>query len=590
MKSSLKSTVDPTRIVPMQPELPLIGDRDGANGNDSPPAKPVKTGASHGSAFTERGFQATIAALHEEIRALYTADPAPWIIGYSGGKDSTATLQLVWSAIADLPPEQRRKPVHVISTDTLVENPIVAAWVATSLEVMQRAAAEQEMPVRPRRLTPKIANSFWVNLIGRGYPAPRHKFRWCTERLKIQPSNAFINSIVSSSGEAILVLGTRKAESIRRAATMNKHEKGRVRDRLSPNASLPGSLVYTPIEDWSNDDVWFFLMQARNPWGYNNRDLLGMYAGASADGECPLVVDDTTPSCGDSRFGCWVCTLVEKDKSMTAMIQNDEEKEWMMPLLEIRNALDFRGGHPAGEDSEGTDRHLRDFRRMSGAVQLMANGRPIPGPYTQEARHNWLTRLLAAQTWIRRNGPPDVRGIELITLEELQEIRRIWVVDKHELEDALPRLYREATGETYPGRPLDNNRALGEPEMRELEELCTGDRLHYELTRELLSLTQQQRTMARRAGLFDRLEKAFRRHFYDDREDALARAQHRANERQRPASERKDRAFSQVTEGAADALELAQGGEGHRIESSPFQKGGLRDSVNVLDFSMERRP
>lgn len=176
MKSSLKSTVDPTRILPMQPELPLIGGRNGANGNDSPPAKPVKTGASHGSAFTERGFQATIAALHEEIRALYTADPAPWIIGYSGGKDSTATLQLIWSAIADLPPEQRRKTIHVISTDTLVENPIVAAWVATSLEVMQRAAAEQEMPVRPRRLTPKISNSFWVNLIGRGYPARATSF------------------------------------------------------------------------------------------------------------------------------------------------------------------------------------------------------------------------------------------------------------------------------------------------------------------------------------------------------------------------------------------------------------------------------
>ena len=136
MKSSLKSTADPTRIVPMQPELPLIGDGDGANGNDSPSIAPGKTGASRISAFTERGFQATITALHEEIRALYTADPAPWIIGYSGGKDSTATLQLVWSAIADLPPEQRRKTIHVISTDTLVENPIVAAWLGTARKLM----------------------------------------------------------------------------------------------------------------------------------------------------------------------------------------------------------------------------------------------------------------------------------------------------------------------------------------------------------------------------------------------------------------------------------------------------------------------
>jgi len=554
MKSSLKSTADPIQIVPVQPELALIVDGDGANGNDSSPATPVKTGASRVSAFTELGFQATIAALHEEIRALYTTDAAPWIIGYSGGKDSTATLQLVWGAIADLPPEQRRKTIHVISTDTLVENPIVAAWVATSLEVMQRAAAEQGIPVRPRLLRPRVADSFWVNLIGRGYPAPRPKFRWCTERLKIRPSNRFISQVVTDNGEAILCLGARKAESIARARVLEKNTRFRVRDRLSPSATLPGCMIYTPVEAWTSDDVWFFLNNQKNPWGASNKELMGMYAGASPDGECPLVVDNTTPSCGDSRFGCWVCTLVEKDKSMTAMIQNDVEKEWMMPLLDLRNALDFRSN--GDTDEEYSDHHLRDFRRLTGSVQLMAGGKSVPGPYTQESRQTWLTKLLGAQTYIRRNGPPDVQGIELITLEELQEIRRIWVVDKHELEDSLPRIYRETTAEAYPGRPLDDNRVLGEPEMLELEELCEGDRLHYELTRELLSLTQQQRTTARRAGLYDQLEKAFRRHFYVDREDALARAQHRANERKQRENERKDRAYSQVTEGVSNELEL----------------------------------
>ena len=167
----------------------------------------------------------------------------------------------MWTAIASLPPADRTKEIHVISTDTLVENPIVARWVAKSLDTMRDAAAASGMPIRTHRLAPELANSFWVNLIGRGYPAPRHKFRWCTERLKIRPSNAFITSVVKASGEAILVLGIRKAESSRRAANMKKHEARRVRDRLSPNASLPGSLVYSPIEDWTNDDVWFFLMQ-----------------------------------------------------------------------------------------------------------------------------------------------------------------------------------------------------------------------------------------------------------------------------------------------------------------------------------------
>lgn len=499
------------------------------------PANAQPSAASAGkprvSAFEHLGFKETIALLQEEVRALYLADTVPWIIGYSGGKDSTATLQLVWSALSELPKEQLRKVVHVISTDTLVENPIVASWVSKSLQVMQQAAMEQGVPIKANRLTPTVGDSFWVNLVGKGYPAPRHKFRWCTERLKIRPSNAFINGVVSASGEAILVLGTRKAESARRSANMLKHEKGRERDRLSPNAGLPGSLVYSPIEDWTNDDVWFYLMQAKNPWGYNNRDLLGMYSGASADGECPLVVDTSTPSCGDSRFGCWVCTLVEKDKSMTAMIHNDSEKEWMMPLLELRNALDFRSGGN-DDESENTDRHLREFRRMSGAVQMMASGRPIPGPYTQKARGDWLRRLLAAQTHIREHGPAEVRHIELITMEELQEIRRIWVIDKHELEDALPQIYLEATGTGFPGNSLDDNLVMGATEMDELAKLCSGDRLHYELTRELLSLTLQQRSSGRRARLYDNLERAFTRHYYDDEADALERAQGIASERQ----------------------------------------------------------
>jgi len=114
-----------------------------------------------------------------------------------------------------------------------------------------------------------------------------------------------------------------------------------------------------------------------------------MYQGASADGECPLVVDTSTPSCGDSRFGCWVCTLVEEDKSMRAMIQNDEDKEWMLPLLKLRNKLDAPN-----------DREIRDFRRMSGLVQIFHND-PIPGPYTQRAARSGCLRCFVRR---RRSG------------------------------------------------------------------------------------------------------------------------------------------------------------------------------------------
>lgn len=462
--------------------------------------------------FEGRGLANVVAELTEEIQELYLADQVPWVVGYSGGKDSTAVLQLVWLALQGLPAEKRTKPVHVISTDTLVENPIVAAWVTQSLEMMRQAADEQGLPIEPHRLTPEVKDTFWVGLIGRGYPAPRPKFRWCTERLKIRPSNAFIRKVVRRHGEAILVLGIRKAESQARARAMAKHEKRRVRDRLSPNGNLPNSLVYSPVEDWSNDEVWTFLMQQSNPWGHPNKDLLTMYQGASSDGECPLVVDNTTPSCGDSRFGCWTCTLVEQDKSMSAMIQNDEEKEWMLPLLELRNDLD-----------QTDDRHLRDWRKMNGSIQLFHDD-VVHGPYTQQSRETWLRKLLNAQTWVREHAPEHVRNIELITVEELHEIRRIWVFEKHEVEDSLPRIYQEETGEEFPGRPIDEHLTIAAEEIELLRELCDGDDLLFTTTRELLAVERKYRTMTRRAGLFEALEKAIKRGYYKDRDDATGHA------------------------------------------------------------------
>jgi DNA sulfur modification protein DndC len=474
-------------------------------------AKPVEL-RRRKTAFDELGYQATIDELKREIVSLYMGDSIPWVIGYSGGKDSTAVLQLVWLALLDIPPSDRTKPVHVISTDTMVENPVVAAWVANSLKEINRAATLDELPLTAHRLTPRLEDSFWVNLIGKGYPAPRPMFRWCTERLKIRPSNQFIKDLVKVNGEAILILGTRKAESSARASRMKALEEKRVRDRLSPNLSLPNSLVFSPIEDWSNDDVWLFLMQQKNPWGYNNHELLAMYRGASEDNECPLVVDTSTPSCGDSRFGCWVCTMVEQDKSMAAMIQNDEEKSWMTPLLQLRDALDV-----------ANDRHLRDFRRMDGRVQLFHDS-TVPGPYTQTARTDWLRKLLSAQMQIRATGPKEVRDIELITVDELREIRRIWLEEKHEFEDVLPEVYASEVGEPFPIAGHEDRRVLGAEELRLLRDLTPDEPLLFEMLRSLVDVEWRFQTMSRRSGLYDELEKVIRKSFYENEADAIDRA------------------------------------------------------------------
>ncbi len=447
-----------------------------------------------------------IQLLTTEIQDLYCLDEIPWVVGYSGGKDSTCILQLVWNAIAQLPPEKRTKTIHVITTDTLVENPYVSVWVRNSLKQMKLAAQQQELPFEPHLLQPESKETFWVGLIGKGYPAPKPKFRWCTERLKINPSNRFIRNVIRSCGEAILVLGTRKAESTKRAYRMKQWESKRVRDRLSPNMNLPNSLVYSPVEDWRNDEVWLYLMQWENPWGYSNKDLFSMYRGASADNECPLVVDTSTPSCGSSRFGCWVCTLVSEDKSLTAMIQNDEEKEWLQPLLDFRKELDAP-----------INRERRDFRRRNGDVQLYERNlneeisvEPIPGPYIKEAREYWLRKLLTIQQQLRRTAPENMRDITLITSEEMSEIRRIWLEERHEFDDSLPRIYKEVTGEEFQDpRPGADYSLLGSDEWAVLEEICADDAMHLELMAKLLDTERQFRKRARRVGIYDALEKCF---------------------------------------------------------------------------------
>ncbi|MGL5939042.1 MAG: DNA phosphorothioation system sulfurtransferase DndC [Waterburya sp.] len=453
--------------------------------------------------------------LIQEIQALYCFDAVPWVVGYSGGKDSTATLQLVWNALATLPPEKRTKKVYVITTDTLVENPIVSFWVSKSLEQMNIAAQEQNLPIEPYLLAPEVKNTFWVNLMGKGYPAPRHGFRWCTERLKIRPTNDFIRNVVRVSGEAVLVLGTRKAESSNRAATMNKYEAGKVSELLQSDSdlsnslrysdTLPNAVIYSPIQEWRDDEVWMYLMQCDNPWGKSNQDLFNMYRGATEDNECPLVVDTSTPSCGDSRFGCWVCTMVNKDKSMEAMIQNDEEKEWLQPLLDIRNELDVH-----------QDRHRRDFRRLRGKVQLFEREdkgkktvKNIPGPYVRKWRETWLRKVLEAQVQVRENAPKEFKDISLITPEELSEIRRIWLEEKHEFDDSLPRIYQEVTGEVFKDIRLGaDEKLLGSDEWEILEEIC-ADEMQLELMSKLLDTERQFYLKNRRIGIYDSLAKCF---------------------------------------------------------------------------------
>ncbi len=483
------------------------------------------------SAFKD-DIEESVQKIRKSIQELYLSDEAPWIIGYSGGKDSTACVQLVWEAISELPKDQRlSKKIHVISTDTLVENPAVAMWVEVSLKKMELAAREKNMPIYPKRLVPELKDRFWVNLIGKGYPAPRPMFRWCTSRLKINPSNNFISTLATENGEAILVLGTRKAESSARKKSMENHE-GSTRDLLSRNGDpkLDRVWIYPPIVDWSNDDVWEYLVTYKNPWDFPNKQLLDMYRGATADNECPLVVDTSTPSCGDSRFGCFVCTLVEKDKSMEAMINNNSDKKWMSHLSEFRNKyLDFKNtNNPSQNDFE-----RRDFRRMDGRLTLMndpekGSKKLVHGPYLQSYREEMLHALLVAQEKVRASGVPGTENYQVITDEELEEIRRIWVVEKNEIEDRVPEIYKNATNRQYPYDQIDDSRIFNRTDLQLLKSIASPDNsiddLHYQLVRNLLNVERNYSTAIKRIGIYENLERILVSYGFTDSNEALAYA------------------------------------------------------------------
>ncbi len=438
-----------------------------------------------------------LSKLMDDIREIYLSDARPWVVGYSGGKDSTTALQLIWTAIAALAPERRQKQIYVISSDTLVETPVVSNYIDVSLDRIAKAAVEQGMPIVTHKVVPEVDRSFWVNLIGRGYPAPSRRFRWCTERLKIEPANDFIKSRVAEFGEVVMVLGVRSQESATRAQVMSLHRiEG---SRLSRHSSLLNAFVYAPIADFSTDDVWTYLLQNASPWGNDNRDLVAMYRNA-ASGECPLVVDTSTPSCGNSRFGCWVCTVVERDKAMEAMIDSGEE--WLTPLLEYRDML-------AETQNPERKAEFRDFRRRTGQVSFIGEtDRPMPGPYTMDFCRKLLRKLLETQKQVAREAPAGDAPI-LIHEVELHEIRRLWRTERGDWPDSVPRIVRETLGLDLDWVSEDAV-AFTADDGELLDTICEANDVPTGLVMKLLDIERAAHGLKRRHAVHTRIEDAFR--------------------------------------------------------------------------------
>lgn len=417
--------------------------------------------------------------LIDEIQEQYLEEDnnRPWIVGFSGGKDSTLLLQLTWLALRQIPEQLRTRQIYVVCNNTLVENPKVIDYVEGVLKKIQEEAHNQGMPIVVKQTTPALEDTFWVNLIGKGYPSPNNIFRWCTERLKINPTTKFILDKISDSGEVIILLGTRSDESANRAKNLKKREvKGnRLRKHVLPNA-----YVYAAIKDVKTDDLWQYLAQVPSPWKASNKELITLYKNANS-GDCPLVIDTTTPSCGNSRFGCWVCTVVKRDKSMEALIENGEE--WMEPLMELRDFL------AASRDDESVrEQRRRDGTKKEGQL----------GPYKPEFRARFLEMLLKAQKEIQVEQP----DINLINYQELVAIQVLWHRD-----NIFNYNVAEIYGKVF-GRTIElegsNDRLIEEKKM--LKQSCQEDEERFKLINELLSLQKSKTILMNNRGLQNDLE------------------------------------------------------------------------------------
>lgn len=407
-------------------------------------------------------------AIKKEMELVYLHDQRPWMIGYSGGKDSTLLCQLVFEMLESLPEENRWKPVYIVTSDTMVENPIVKTYMHKMSKAINEASTAKNLNVQAHIIYPEIRQTFWSLMIGLGYPTPEPPgFRWCTERLKINPSNAFTYDTIKKDGEIVILLGVRKAESAARSRSISSREiEGKL---LTPHPQIAKAYVYSPLSEVRNENVWEYLLRGdgKSAWNTDNHYLYNLYQGENLSEEDSVVGQvnkDNMKVTGNSRFGCWICTMVKEDKSLKNFIDHGASE--LIPLRDFRNWLVELRATP----------EARDYRRRNGSVYLTSSGEYGRGPFTMETRKEILKRLLQLEV---------KTGFELITLEELKMIDKLWEDEGDLSRRSLVEIYAEVKGQKL---PWDNYRKAkyDEETIDLLHSLCAKYEVPFDLVSKLM--------------------------------------------------------------------------------------------------------
>lgn len=512
-------------------------------------------------------INARIERAKEKIKEIYLRDNLPWVIGYSGGKDSTCTTQIIVDSILDLSDSGKEltKKIYVISSDTMVETPMIIETIQDTISRINILAKRYKLPIEAQIIRPSISKSFWVNMIGRGYPCPNQTFRWCTDRLKIEPANQFIESIINEYGEAVMILGVREGESQSRDRVLNNHTiEGK---DLMRHTTQANSYVFAPIREFSKDDVWNYLLSHKSPWGSDNMKLFKLYQDSLTGEECPMIMTEEEKkqtTCGNSRFGCWMCTVVTEDKSLTGFIKSGIT--WLKPLLEYRNWVysirdddsrrmnrrmngsiyfskvdtDSKGniiiaakGHRSKNvisfngiewrDLSGNEWHVftsesseDDAKKyiIDHSVSLENGENPRilikklddqfyqlgVGPFTLQTRQEMLDKLLKLQSSLSN-------GYQLIKKEELEEIQKIWY-EYGDINNSVSEIYKR-----YYSDDLvlvnDDITLLSRDDYTYLKKICHDNGIEYSLFADLLDLEKINVGYNRRTDVIKQIKSKF---------------------------------------------------------------------------------
>lgn len=426
----------------------------------------------------------------EEMTHVYKHDDRPWLIGYSGGKDSSLLVNLVLETVARLPEHERTKKIFIVTSDTGVENPVVKRYMHTSSEKINEFSQKNNANIKADIIYPDVAQSYWSLVIGLGYPTPEPPgFRWCTERLKILPMNRYTNSIIEKYGEVIILLGVRKAESQTRRRSISSREiEGKL---LIPHSDIPKAYMYNPLTEIPNELVWEYLLKDNgiSAWGVDMKYLFSLYQGVDLGEEQSVVgqIDkDKIPVTGNSRFGCWCCTIVKEDKSLQRFIDGGATE--LIPLREFRNWLVSIRQNP----------EFRDSKRRNGKVYQKANGEYGFGPFKMSARQEILKRLLRLQK---------DTGFTLITNEELKMIDTLWDLEGDLSRRKLVDLYYDVFGKRLVWD--EYKEPLYDAEIiRTLQVAAEDSEIPFELITKLIVMINLNKYVAKSSKLkkeFDRL-------------------------------------------------------------------------------------